>query len=97
VARGSVDKSQSVELEKSEGRRPRRAGARTVGAIVVLGVVVAFIVENSQNVPLHLFGLTGHVRLLWLVVICIAIGAAVELLLRRVLRIRFRGRRQKEL
>jgi uncharacterized integral membrane protein len=96
VARGSIERAGRDELEQRQGRRPRRTTARTVSALVVLGVVIAFIVENGQNVPLHLFGITGHIRLLWLAVICLVVGAAADTLIRRAIRLRFRGRRNKE-
>jgi len=92
VARGSVDKAHDEELEKSDGRKPRST-ARAIAWLVVLGFVLAFVIQNDQRVAVHFWFVTDHVRLVWLLVVCLIVGAAGEAGVRRALRARWRGRR----
>jgi uncharacterized integral membrane protein len=92
VARQPAEKTKGDVAESGgSGRSP----ARTIGLLVVLGLVAAFVVQNSQTVLVHLWFVTERVRLLWLVLVAFVAGGVGEALVRRGLRTRFRGRRQK--
>ncbi len=58
----------------------RRRRARVLGLLVVLGVVVSFVVENSQRVTVRLWFVTGHPRLIYVLAAAVVIGAAVGFL-----------------
>ena len=51
--------------------------ARTVSLLIVIGVVVALVVQNSQQVTIRFLFITGHVRLIWVLVVCLVVGGAV--------------------
>lgn len=63
--------------------------------LVVIAVVVAFVVQNHENVAVKFWFVTGHVHLVWLMLICVVLGAAAELLIRRAVRQRVRSRFKK--
>jgi len=52
-------------------------------------VVVSFVVENSQRVKVRLWFVTGHPRLIWVLVAAVVIGVVLGYVLGRV------GRRGK--
>jgi uncharacterized integral membrane protein len=45
-----------------------------VVALAVVAALVAFVVQNSQRVTVRFWFVTGHVRLIWVIVVC-AVGA----------------------
>jgi len=50
--------------------------ARALGLLIVIGIVVAVVVQNSQRVTIRFLFISGHVRLIWVLVACLAVGAA---------------------
>lgn len=93
MARDTVDQAPE-ELERTDKRRGQNP-ARIVAGLIVLAVAVVFVVQNRQTVAVRWWFVTGHVRLVWLIVVCLALGAAIEALLRRMIRLRIRARRQQ--
>ena len=75
---------------KSKGRE--RNPARLVVALVIAGFAIAFVVQNHQSVGVHFWFVTTHVHLIWLILTCIAFGAAAEWWIRRSVRKRVRSR-----
>jgi uncharacterized integral membrane protein len=63
--------------------------------LVVIAIAAVFVIENAQTVKVRWWFVTGHVRLLWIMVVCLVIGAVGEALVRRVVRSRLRARRQR--
>jgi uncharacterized integral membrane protein len=76
------------EAPPSGPRRSTRL-ARTVTALVVVGALVVVVVQNSQRVTLRFWFITGHVRLIWVIVTCLVIAGAVGYVAGR------RGRRRR--
>jgi len=68
------------ELEKAKGKQPKRTSreeTRLAVAVVLTGLVSAFAVLNLGKTKVnYVFG-TGHPRLLFIVVACLAIGVAI--------------------
>jgi uncharacterized integral membrane protein len=63
-----------------------------IGLVLAVTYVVAFVVENSTNVPVHwVFG-TTHGSLIWVIVVSLAIGILVGVLLSQLYRRRRRRR-----
>lgn len=92
--------SQEVELQEPEerGRVEKRrlsSPARVILILVVLAAVIDFVVQNRQTVKVHFLVITGHPRIVWLIVVSLVIGAIVEALLRRFVRLRVRARRKQ--
>ena len=65
--------------ERSVRRRP--APARVVAAAVIVGAIVILVFQNSQKVTLRFWFITGHVRLIWVIVVSAVVGGAFGLLL----------------
>ncbi len=92
--------AQEVELQEPEerGRVDKRRlsnPARVVLMLVVLAAVIDFVVQNRQTVKVHFLVITGHPRIVWLIVVSLIIGAIAEAVLRRVVRLRIRARREQ--
>ncbi|TML08548.1 MAG: hypothetical protein E6G41_01920 [Actinobacteria bacterium] len=68
------------ELEKAKEKQPKRTSreeTRLAVAVVLTGLVSAFAVLNLGKTKVnYVFG-TGHPRLLFIVVACLAIGVAI--------------------
>lgn len=80
-----------------DGQEPKPKGrernpARLVVALVIAGFAVAFVVQNHQSVGVHFWFVTAHVHLIWLIITCVAFGAAAEWWIRRTIRKRVRSR-----
>jgi uncharacterized integral membrane protein len=63
-------------------RRRNEARAWLIVITLALGVawVIAFAVENTTNVPIHwVFG-TTHSSLIWVIFVCLALGALLGVL-----------------
>jgi uncharacterized integral membrane protein len=73
----------------STGRRLNPRAARTLGVVVVAGAVVVLVVQNSQRVTIRFWFITGHVRLIWVIVVCLVVAGAVGFVAGR------RGRRRR--
>jgi len=63
--------------------RRRKRLLRTVGVGVLGVLLVVFVVLNSQDVDVDLWGVHSHTRLIWVIVGCLVIGAAVGYLIGR--------------
>jgi uncharacterized integral membrane protein len=62
-----------------------------------VAAVVVLVVQNSQRVRLRFWFVTGHVRLIWVIVVCLVVaGAAGYVVGRRGRRRRRRRRRQPD-
>ncbi|MDE3085760.1 MAG: hypothetical protein KGJ77_03250 [Acidobacteriota bacterium] len=67
--------SRDVDAREEPEQRPsRRAVARAAVLLVLAGAVVAFVVGNTQKVPVHLGVTTAHPQLVWTVVGSLAVG-----------------------
>ena len=62
-----------AELERLARRRRARA-VRGVAVLVVVVAAVIFVVQNSQPVKVHLWLVTGHPRLIWVVLASLVVG-----------------------
>jgi uncharacterized integral membrane protein len=60
-----------------------------VAAAVIVGAIVILVFQNSQKVTLRFWFITGHVRLIWVIVVSAVVGGAFGLLLSG------RGRRRR--
>ncbi|HZU79986.1 MAG TPA: lipopolysaccharide assembly protein LapA domain-containing protein [Acidimicrobiales bacterium] len=74
--------------------RDLRRTTRIVGALVVLALVIVFVVQNTQTVPVHYFTGTGHPRFIWVVVGCLLVGVVAGMILGRMRRRRSARRRR---
>jgi uncharacterized integral membrane protein len=83
----------AVPEQPASGRRrdPRRA--RAIGALIVAAAVVVLVVQNSQRVTVRFWFFTSHVRLIWVIVVCLAVAGGFGFLVGR--RGRRRGRRRR--
>ncbi len=59
-------------------QRETRDVVRIVVAVVLVVLLIAFVVGNSERVTVHFIFFTAHVRLIWVLLICIALGALVD-------------------
>jgi uncharacterized integral membrane protein len=75
--------------DERPARRRGPVGARAVVALVLAAAVVVVVFQNSQRVTLRFWFITGHVRLIWVMAVCLVIGGALGLLLSG------RGRRRR--
>jgi uncharacterized integral membrane protein len=55
----------------------RRRLVRTAVIAVILILVVAFVVENSQAVVVHLWFWRADIRLIWVILGCLVVGGVV--------------------
>jgi uncharacterized integral membrane protein len=74
-------------------RRPNPRAARLLGVVVLAAILIVLIVQNSQQVTLRFWFVTGHVRLIWVIVVCVVVAGAVGYLVGRRGRVRRRRRR----
>jgi uncharacterized integral membrane protein len=88
-----ADKLEAEVSELVQRRRRRRRLARAVSVVVVIVVAAAFVVENSQPVKVRLWFVTGHPRLIWVVLVCLIAGLVFGYLVGRE-RQRRRSRRR---
>jgi uncharacterized integral membrane protein len=68
------------ELEPSKEKQPKRSGREEsrLAAVVVLTILATvFAVENLGKTKVHYVFGTGHPRLFFIIVACIAIGVAI--------------------
>ena len=75
--------------QPSPGRGLNPRAVRALGVVVLAAVVVVFVVQNSQPVAVRLWFVTGHVRLIWVIVVCLAVAGAFGFVVGR------RGRRRR--
>jgi len=67
----------SPRREVDEAAPRRRNLAKPIVALVLLAVVVSFVVQNSQKVKVQLWFVTGHPRLIWVLLVTVVVGAAL--------------------
>lgn len=79
---------------------PRRRNlAKPIVALVLLGVIVSFVVQNNQKVKVQLWFVSGHPRLIWVLIVTVAVGAVLGFVAGRPRRRRAeerRGRRGRD-
>jgi uncharacterized integral membrane protein len=63
------------EVAQLARRRRRRAGKGLLYLVVVV-LVVVFVVQNSGVVKVHFWFVTGHPRLIWVVLVSLVVGIA---------------------
>ena len=88
------NKGSHAELKPEPGRS-KRSLPRAVATLVVLAIGITFVVQNRQAISIHLWFVTGHVSLLWLLFTCIVFGGLAELAISRAVRLRWRSRRRR--
>jgi uncharacterized integral membrane protein len=69
--------------------------ARLVGAVVIVGLLVAFVVDNSEKVRIGFVFFHADVRLIWVLLITAALGALADRLVPRIYARRRRSRHQR--
>lgn len=55
----------------------RRAWGRLAAIVAVVGLVVAFVVENTNQVTVHLWVVDRRLALVWVIAGCVVAGLAV--------------------
>jgi uncharacterized integral membrane protein len=85
----------ALNEQPSPGRRLNPRAARLVGVAVVAAAVVILVVQNSQRVSLRFLFVTGHVPLIWVMVVCLAVAGAFGFLVGRRGRVRRRRLRRR--
>jgi uncharacterized integral membrane protein len=73
----------SSDPAQAAKKRETREVVRMVAAAVLVILLVAFVVRNSETVAVHFIFFTAHVRLIWVLLICIALGALIDRLVIR--------------
>ncbi|HEX9415408.1 MAG TPA: LapA family protein [Gaiellaceae bacterium] len=78
-----------IDRDEAEQWQPRLY-AILIGLALAIAYLIAFVVENSTEVPVHwVFG-TTHGSLIWVIVVSLAIGILVGVLLSQLYRRRWR-------
>ena len=72
---GSPDPGKEIK------KRETRDVVRIVVALVILVLLIAFVLKNSQKVTVHFIFFSSDVALIWVLLICILLGALVDRLL----------------
>ncbi len=57
-----------------------------VGLLAMLAYVIAFVVKNDDEVAIDFVFTTAHVSLIWLILLCLALGVVAGLLLSQLYR-----------
>ena len=70
----------------------RRRWLLWAALVLLLAYAVAFVIENDKRVNVHFVFATASVSLIWLILLCFAVGALVTLLVGRLERRRRRRR-----
>jgi uncharacterized integral membrane protein len=75
--------------QPSRTRRLNPRAVRTLGVLILVAVVVDLVVQNSERTTIRFLFITGHVRVIWVIVVCLVVAGAVGYLTGR------RGRRRR--
>ena len=67
---------------KPEGRDPREV-ARLVGALVLLGLLIAFVIDNTRFVTVGFVFADHRTRLIYVLIVTALIGAVLDCLWQR--------------
>jgi len=62
-------------------KRETRDIVRIVAAVVILVLLIAFVLKNSQTVRVHFIFFSANVALIWVLLICILLGVVADRLL----------------
>ncbi|HEX4541440.1 MAG TPA: hypothetical protein VH112_14455 [Acidimicrobiales bacterium] len=57
--------------------------ARLIGLAIVVALLIAFIVENSDSVTIHFVFFSAHVSLIWALILAAVLGALADRLVAR--------------
>jgi uncharacterized integral membrane protein len=52
----------------------RRRALRGIISLAIVVLVVVFVIQNSQRIPVHFWFFTREARLIWVVLACLAAG-----------------------
>jgi uncharacterized integral membrane protein len=67
----------SPPAPEAHKRNPRDI-ARIVAALVIVGLLIAFVVENSEQVNVHFVFFSHRVSLIWALVVAAILGALAD-------------------
>lgn len=73
--------SQADQVEADEGRSDARRITRLVGALIIVALLVAFVLDNSQSVKVGFVFFSSTVPLIWVLLITILLGMLADRLL----------------
>jgi uncharacterized integral membrane protein len=62
-------------------KRQRKDIARIVAALIIVIVLVAFVVKNSEKVNVSFVFFSAHVRIIWVLLVTALLGALADRLL----------------
>ena len=62
-------------------KRETRDNVRIVTALVIVGLLIAFVIANSEKVSIHFLLFTSSVRLIWVLVVTALLGGLADRLL----------------
>jgi uncharacterized integral membrane protein len=68
-------------LREAIRKRETRDNVRIVLAVVIVGILIAFVIANSEKVSVHFLIFTSQVRLIWVLVVTALLGAMADRLL----------------
>jgi uncharacterized integral membrane protein len=77
-------------------RRRRRRAIRGIMAVALVVIVMAFVIQNSQDVTVHFWFFTHKARLIWIVLACLVAGIVFGYILGIPERRKMRRRRKAE-
>jgi uncharacterized integral membrane protein len=66
--------SAEIPGEDRPARHRNPARARIVALVVIAVIAVVLVFQNSQHVTVRFWFITGHVRLIWLIVVSLVVG-----------------------
>lgn len=64
-------------------RARRTRVAKSVLALVIIGALIVFVLENAEPVPIRFFVTTAHPKLIWVLVGCAVLGGIAGYLVGR--------------
>jgi uncharacterized integral membrane protein len=65
----------------AEGKAQRREAGALIGLGLLVAFVVAFVIENSKRISVHFVFGTARTRVIWLILLSLALGLIAGLLL----------------
>lgn len=77
-----ADRADQQHLRQLQRERQARV-AKVVVGLLILGVLIAFIVSNSQSVPVHFVFFTRKPDLIWVMFACAVLGGILGYLIGR--------------
>jgi uncharacterized integral membrane protein len=67
-------------VERARRDPDTRVWVRVAALVAIAAYLVAFIIENSKQRPLHFVFATARISLDWLILLCVAIGIVIGVL-----------------